>query len=265
MKCPYQNRKATTYLEVQVAMVMLAIATSGLYSVSVIQTKQSARLTGRVFEEFADAEAAINAPASPWARKLGVMATVDEVVSPAIAIDADSYFVSITDNEDSTLTTKFTAPADGDDDSWIDWKYTHCYGGTAFYHEENSNPGAGSYCDQEINGIPAGNYEVLITYPNLYSLGRRIAYEIYDGTTLVKTVYINQWLACNDTQLDGHGWERIAVMPITSGKLKIRIKDGPYAQNFVIVDAIAVRTRKFELTSVNATVSGGATAVVETR
>ena len=262
MHSPNPSRRASTYLEIQVAMVMLSIATAGLYSVSVIQTKQSTRLTDRVFAEFADADAAINAPTSPWARKLGAMATVDEVTSPGIPIDPDNYFVSITDNDGSGVTTTFREPSDSY--GWTFWTYFRCYGGNAYFHRETSQPGDGSYCDQEIAGIPNGNYEVLITYPNLFTLGRNIAYEIYDGTTLVQTISVDQWQPCNDTQLDGHDWERIAVMPITSGTLKIRIKDGPAARNFLIVDAIAVRTRKFELTSVTPTSSAGATALLET-
>ncbi|KAA1262189.1 hypothetical protein LF1_47510 [Rubripirellula obstinata] len=262
MQRSIQNRRATTYLEVQVAMVMLAIATAGLYSVSVIQTKQSARLSGRVFAEFADADAAINAPTNEWARKLGAIATVDEVASPANAIDPDNYFVSITDNLWGGATIPFRAPSDFY--TWYHWHYFACYGGTAFYHPEFSTVGAGSYCEQRITGIPSGNYEVLITYPYLSSLGTGIPYEIYDGATLVDTVIVNQTLPCDDTQLDGHDWERIAVMPINSGTLRIRMLDGPNGDRFIIADAIAVRTRKFELTSVNPTAGGGATAVVVT-
>jgi hypothetical protein len=255
------SRLATTYLEVQVAMVMLAIATAGLYSVSVTQTRQSARLTDRVFAGFADADAAINPNASEWGRKLGVMATVDEVAGAALPLPADNYFVSITDNQSGGTTTTYRAPDDSY--SWYFWNYYRCYGGNAYYHPEHSTSGLGSYCDQTITGIPNGNYEILITYPNLNSLGTSIPYEIYDGATWVQTVNVNQKLPCNDTRLNSHDWERIAVMPITSGTLKIRMLDGPGARNYVIADAIAVRTRKFELTSVNAAPVGGATAVVE--
>ena len=256
------RRSATTYLEVQVAMVMLAIATSGLYSVSVIQTKQTARLTNRVFAEFADEDAAINPSTSSWARKLGVMATVDEVPAAGIALPVDDYFVSITDNADSgSGTTKFSANSDWFD--WYLWNSYPAYGHSALYHPEFAQPGAGSYCQQEITGIPSGNYEVLITHPHFNGLGSNVSYEVYDDTTLIQTVQVNQQVACQEVQLNSHGWKRIVVMPINSGTLKIRILDGPDGRSYVIADAIAVRTRKFELASVVPTLTRGATVVLE--
>ena len=38
-------RRGSSYLEVQVAMVMLSIGMVGLYSMSVVQTRQTSRLT----------------------------------------------------------------------------------------------------------------------------------------------------------------------------------------------------------------------------
>ena len=71
------NRRGSSYLEVQVAMVLLSIGIGGLYSLSVIQTRQSVALE-RMLP--ADEIASINpvADANPsvaaWAQKLGAYA-----------------------------------------------------------------------------------------------------------------------------------------------------------------------------------------------
>ena len=250
-----------SYLEVQVAMILLAISTTGLYSISVIQTRQSARLTESAFGEYADEQAAINPSTNPWARKLGVLATIEDGIAPSIAIEPQQSFTAIKDGHQSPSPN--THQGSGDFWSWNSWSFYRSYNGQAHYHYQPSSSGEGSYFEQEITGIPHGNYEILVTYPWLGSLGQSISHQIYDGPTLIRTVFVNQRTANSDTRLNNHTWDRLDVLPITSGTLRIRILDGPTGSSYVVADAIAVRTRRFELTSVGPTNSGGATAVLE--
>ena len=258
-------RRGSSYLEVQVAMVMLAISTAGLYSVSVVNTKQTAALMNRTFDSYADEDAAINAHPDEWARKLGVMAEMGEVTLPAPAISSDFYFTKITDNSDSTGSTYFRDTSDSY--GWTHWDVRTGYRGTARYHYQPSNVSEGSYMEQQITGIPAGTYEILVTYPAVAISDSAVQYEIFDGNTATPLAVsiVDHRLRCNDAVLDGHVWKLLRVLPINSGTLRIRISDGPIANNFVIGDAIAVRTRRFQLTNVEATNNGGATATLENR
>ncbi|MDA8744063.1 hypothetical protein N9N28_05470 [Rubripirellula amarantea] len=256
-------RKGSSYLEVQVAMVLLAISTAGLYSVSIANTKQTSALVNRTFNSFADEDAAINAHPDEWARKLGVIAELDEVVSPAGTVVPDTFFSKITDNTSAADNIFFRASSDYY--QWYDWTTSLGYGGNAKYHYQPTDIGEGSYTEQRITGIPAGTYEILITHPTLSVLAAETIYHIFDGSaaTPVSVVSVDQRVSCNDTRFGGHSWKRIEVMPITSGTLRIRINDGPAGRSFVISDAIAVRSRRFELVSVTPSNTGGATAALE--
>ena len=252
------QRRGSSYLEVQVAMVLLSIGMAGLYSMSVVQTKQTARLT----EVLPAGEVpALNRSGDDWARKLGVYASIEPTVTPAGSLLPYAYVERVVDDVDGPpAVKKFKDPSDTYD--WISWVHASSYRGNVYYHRSYAN--VGSYIEFETTGLPVGEYEVLTTYHVFTSLGTAIPHQIYDGNTLRATVNVNQTIATSEVTYDGRQWDRLAVVQVKSGKLRVRLVDGPGCQNYILADAILVRTaRSFDLLSVAKTAGGGATAVLE--
>ncbi len=239
-------------------MVLLAIGMAGLYSMSVVQTKQTRRLTDVLPPEDVPA---LNPTGDPWMRKLGVYASVEATVTPTSAILPYAYFEQVVDNLDGTPSFSFYKdPADTFD--WFAWDYYPAYLGNSHYHRSNGN--IGSYAEFTISGLPVGEYEVLTSYPPLTSLGAAIPHEIHDGTTWRTTVNVNQKTMASDVSYNGRDWDRLAVVQINSGTVRVRLTDGPGAMNYILADAILVRSaRSFDVVSVAETVGGGATATLE--
>ena len=246
-------------MEVQVAMVLLAIGMAGLYSMSVVQTKQTRRLTDVLPP--ADVPA-LNRAGDPWMRKLGVYASVEELVTPTGSILA--VFVLRASRRQPRRPARFyiLSKTRVISLSWYAWNYSPSYLGNSHYHRSYGN--LGSYAEFSITGLPVGEYEVLTCYPALSSLGSAIPHQIYDGTTLRTTVNVNQKVATSEVSYNGRNWDRLAVVQINSGMVRVRLIDGSGARNYILADAILVRSaRSFDVVSVAETAGGGATAILE--
>ncbi|MGB7344013.1 MAG: hypothetical protein WBD20_07355 [Pirellulaceae bacterium] len=253
------RRLGASYLEVQVAMVMLAVGMAGLYSMTVVQTRQSNRLRDLLP---ATEVAALNQAPLPWQRKLGVYASIDETVVPADPVLPNVAVELVLDNEDSFPQFQHYK-ASGDTYGWNSWTYSPAYNGNAHYHRSYDN--VGSWCQFFADGLPPGEYEVLVTYPALSSLGASITHRIYDDNSVLANVDVNQKISTSDVSYGGRMFDSLGVYPITSGRLKVRVLDGPGSQNYILADAILIRTRRsLNLISVTQDANGGATAVLET-
>ncbi len=239
-------------------MVLLAIGMAGLYSMSVVQTKQTRRLTDIL--PAADMPA-LNRSSDPWMRKLGVYASVEESVTPTGNILPYSYFEQVVDNLDGA--PGFTSYQDPSDSyGWYAWNYSPSYRGNSHYHRSFGN--IGTYAEFTVSGLPVGEYEVLTCYPPLASLGSVIPHEIHDGATWRTTVNVNQQVGTSEVSYSGRNWDRLAVVQINSGTIRVRLMDGPGAMNYILADAILVRSaRSFDVVSVAETAGGGATAILE--
>ncbi len=239
-------------------MVLLSIGMAGLYSMSVVQTKQTRRLRDVLP---AGETPALNQAATPWERKLGVYASVETTVTPVGNLVPYAFVEQVIDNLDSSpavVASKHPTDSFG----WISWNYWGAYRGNVDYHWSNGN--VGSYIEFQATGLPIGEYEVLTTYPVFSSLGPAIPHQIFDGPALRTTVLVNQKMWPSDVTYDGRQWDRLAVVQVNSGTLRVRLTDGPGCQNYILGDAILVRTaRSFNLVSVAKTAGGGATAILE--
>jgi hypothetical protein len=245
-------------LEIQVAMVLLSIGMAGLYSMSVVQTKQTRQLRDLLP---ADELPALNQAANAWERKLGVYASIDGAVTPVGSISPYTYAEQVIDNNDGSAgLVMHKDPADilG----WYPWSYWPAYRGNAHYHPSYGR--TGSYAEFRVTGLPIGEYEVLTSYPAIASLGASIPHRIYDDTQLRATVNVNQRIPPSEVTYDGRQWDRIAVIQVNSGTVRVRLTDGPGCQSYILADAVLIRSaRSFNLLSVAKTAGGGATAIVE--
>lgn len=250
------KRRGSSYLEVQVAMVMLSIGMAGLYSMSVVQSRQTNRLTDILPS---DQTAALNQASMEWARKLGVYASVDEIVVPSAPIINQPLVDIIIDNQSSGA---YFRRGSSDWWGWTSWNHSRAYLGNAHYHYSVGR--TGSYAQLRANGLATGDYEVYVTFPNLGSLGRSIPHRVYDGWTLLETVDVNQRVAPADFRHAGRMWHLLGVYRINSGTVRVRMLDGPNSRSYILCDAMLVRTqRPLRVLSVADTTGGGATAILE--
>ena len=251
------NRPGSSYLEVQVAMVLMSLGAAGLYSMSVVQTRQTARLTALMP---ATETAAMTRAADPWERKLGVYATVGPTTVPDAPVQPDVPVETIIDDHDFANMVLYKDPADTYD--WTSWSYTPSYGDEVHYHYSTGN--VGTYVDFVVSGLAPGEYEVFTTYPTFTSLGTAIIHEIRDGGSLVFSTTVDQTVAPSQLSYNGAMWDKLAFVQINSGTLRVRLKDGPGATNYIIADAIMVRSRRsLEVVAIAETTDGGVTATLQ--
>ncbi len=238
---------------------MLAVGMAGLYSMTVVQTRQANQL--REMLPAGDV-AALNQASTPWQRKLGVYASIENTVVPSDPVLSNAAVeILIDDQNPAPAFSFFQDPADTS--SWISWTSSDSYSGEAHYHTSNGN--TGSWCQFHADSIPPGDYEIFTTYPVLSSLGSEIPHSILDGTTLVGSVNVNQRTAPTDLSHDGSMFESLGVFTINSGSVTVRLLDGPGGQSYVIGDAVLIRSRRsLQVISVNPNDNGGASAVLET-
>lgn len=253
-----RRRLGSSYLEVQVAMVMLVIGMGGLYSMVVVQTRQGNRLREMLP---ATQVAAINQADTKWARKLGVYANIEDVVVPSELVVADPAIELVVDNEDpASSMTFFKSP--GDTNGWTQWTYSAAYLGHCHYHHSSGN--VGTWAQFNVTGLPPGDYEVLTTYSALPSLGTAVPYEIYDGATLRGTVIVDQTQHTSEIDHNGQLFDSIGVFTVNSGDLHVRLLDGPGSTSYILFDAILIRSRRpLDVVSLQPTADDGAQVVVE--
>ena len=250
-------RRGTSYLEVQMAMVLMSLGAAGLYSMSVVQTRQTARISAVLPS---DDIAALNRASDPWERKLGVYAEVDAVVIADSPAQSDLPLETLIDNRDFANLSFYRNPADSH--GWTSWNYSPAYDGNAHYHYSLGN--VGSYAQFTITGLDPGEYEVYTTYPALGSLGTAIIHEIRDGGSVVASVTVDQTQDPTQLSYNGRMWDKLGFVQINSGTLRVRLLDGPGATNYILADAILVRSRRsLEVVSIADTVNGGVTATLE--
>jgi hypothetical protein len=244
-------------LEVQVAMILLAIGMSGLYSISVVQTRQTARLTGLLHP---DGVLAINRVDNAWARKLGVYANIEDTVTAVNSPYPYQYYEAVIDEADGEpFVTHYSDPTDAQPEPWQsenDNKYYRDDGIYKVSHEET-----GSWIQFAFTGVPPGEYEVLTTYPAWTNNSEHVTHRIYDGTTYLGPFRVDQTQTPSDLEHDGEDWERFAVVEILSGTIRVRLVDGTGSEPWIIADGVMIRTaRSLCLHSIDETQDGGFTA-----
>ncbi|QEG01796.1 hypothetical protein Mal15_58770 [Stieleria maiorica] len=272
---PVQNsvtsaRRGSTYLEVQVAMVLLSIGISGLYSLSVVQSRQTAQLQQMLP---ADQIASINpvtagSPAeAAWAKKFGVYADIvpDAVAAPSPIYPLNSGYQAIRDNEDSS---GFTTHAATGGDDWEEYG-GHPGDNESTVHEIQTTAAYGSYALFSFYSVPPGDYELFTYVPEKKSsyageFGSAVPHHVYcDG--LVGTVHVDQRSLKHDLERSGRWWESLGTYTFTHSTVHVLIYDTPVSGDWLIADAVMLRCRRSVeiVTPALATPDGGATVTVE--
>ncbi|MEM9588093.1 MAG: hypothetical protein AAGA03_12500 [Planctomycetota bacterium] len=247
-------RRASSYLEVQVAMVMLAIGTAGLLSISVIQTRQTVQLTELLDQGTSHA---LNPADSSWASKLGVYTTVEESVAPRSAITPHLQFQQIIDDAmGSPFRQVHTAP--DDDFGWYVYGSSTTYLSSCVY---TYCTGYGSYVGFHFEDVPPGRYDLFTTYRAWSILSDSVTHQVRVDGNLVNTITVNQRQAPNDLTFDSTGWRHLHTLSF-DGDLEVRLVDDVAKSDYLFADAVMLRNAEtLEIITVQKN-AGGAQAVL---
>jgi plastocyanin len=104
-------------------------------------------------------------------------------------------------------------------------------------HLSYAPAGSGSNTATWQTGLTAGNYDVQMTWAPYINRATNATYLVYDGTTLVGTVSVNQQTAPTGGQtVNGTPFQSLGHFAINSGTLKVVLSDN--ANGFVIADTL---------------------------
>jgi len=115
---------------------------------------------------------------------------------------------------------------------WTDWSAG--YNGSLRYHAAGTGADTASW---QATGLPAGYYTIRATWNGSSNHASNAPYSIYDGTTLLKTVIVNQQPApSGSTTLGGVVFQDLGTVNMTSGTLRVVLSDN--ANGYVVADAV---------------------------
>jgi len=89
-----------------------------------------------------------------------------------------------------------------------------------------------------VNVVP-GLYDVAVTYSAQGNRATNAPYTVYDGSTSLGTVPVNQQLTPNDFSDQGVGWKDLGTFTINGNSLVVKLTNA--ANNYVIADAVRIQ------------------------
>src|SRR5262249_43353871 len=107
------------------------------------------------------------------------------------------------------------------------------YGGSVRYHASGTGANTANW---QAAGLAAGYYQIQATWNGDPNHASNAPFSIYDGTTLVQTVAVNQRSAPSGTSFGGVVFQNLATVHITSGSIRVMLTDG--GDGYVVADAV---------------------------
>jgi hypothetical protein len=215
-------RAGYSFLELQVAFVLLGIALAGLGPLVVMQSRQLKMLEAR----FDHQTTYYLAPsANAWARKLGADASIQTE-----APDPTPPLVTLIDNGDPGYSET--------DEDTPDWETA--YPPNAFHGAIRWNDGGhiGDKASWEFTGLAPGWYEVLVTFSSGSDRASDAPYTVYDELVAKGTVTVDQTVAPSGAVVEGVPWESLGLFSITKDTLGVALGDD--ANGNIIADAVRI-------------------------
>src|SRR5262249_4789184 len=90
----------------------------------------------------------------------------------------------------------------------------------------------------QVTGLPSGSYTVQATWNASSNHPSNAPYAIYDGTTLVRTVFVDQRPAPSGVVVGGVAFQDLGTVQVTSGTLRVVLSDA--GDGYVVADAVRV-------------------------
>ncbi len=114
--------------------------------------------------------------------------------------------------------------------------WTH-YTGTGYNNTvDYAAAGTGSNtATWQLTGLASGTYDVQVTWNVVSNHATNATYSVYDGSTLLGTVTVNQQLAPSGPTVNGRPFQSLGLFQVTSGTLEVVLTDS--ANGYVIADA----------------------------
>jgi hypothetical protein len=116
---------------------------------------------------------------------------------------------------------------------WTDWAAG--YNGGLRFHAPGTGADTASW---QTTGLAAGYYTVQATWNGSGNHASNAPYAIYDGTTLLRTVTVDQRQAPSGIALGGVVFQDLATVQITTGTLRIALADN--VDGYVVADAVRI-------------------------
>jgi hypothetical protein len=86
--------------------------------------------------------------------------------------------------------------------------------------------------------LPNGTYQVYGTWTGASTQATNAPFTLYNGSTPVSTVKVNQRVASSGVNADGANWKLIGTVKVTGGRLNVRLSNAADGQ--VVADAIRI-------------------------
>ena len=139
--------------------------------------------------------------------------------------------IQIIDDEDSGYT------------STAGWRnYFLGDGSTTGYNQDVEYVFAGDGSQQaawDFTDLPAGTYDVSVSWAVLRNMTFEAPYSVYDGTQLLQTVLVDQRISPDEFDADNHTWERFGQFEITGDTLRV-VLTNDVSSGLVIADAVRI-------------------------
>jgi hypothetical protein len=129
----------------------------------------------------------------------------------------------------------------------------NAYGGSERY-ATSSGTGQNT-ATWQVTGLPAGRYQVQVTWHAYGNEASNAPYAIYDGSTLLQTVTVNQTQAASGASFGGVPFQTLATLNITSGTLKV-VLSNTGNNTYVVADAVRVVPVLLSTSDLNFTAAG---------
>lgn len=222
-----RNRKGFSLVELQIAFLVFAIAVSGLGPLIVMQSRHLKKIESRFT---ADTTYYLSPSNDDWARKLGAGATLTTSDPGSAAADP----VLVSDDADSSFTIlnsgigvpKGNGKGKGSGSTvvynWTQATNASTYNGKYYYHEGGTGANTARW---SFSDLPAGWYEVRVTWHEDPVQTTAAPFTVYEGTTSKGAFSINQQLAPSGDVIDGRPWQSLGVFSITTGGLAVELTD----------------------------------------
>src|SRR5205085_2637171 len=97
------------------------------------------------------------------------------------------------------------------------------YGGSYRYAPGGDG---GTQATWQYTGLPQGTYDLAMTWVSAGNRATNAPYLVYDGTTLLATVPVNQQIAPAGLSSGGTTFQSLGRFPVASGKLRVVLGNG---------------------------------------
>ena len=118
---------------------------------------------------------------------------------------------------------------------WESWNASDLYGGICRYHAAGDGAATAQWTFGSLD--PTQSYQIYATWNASGNHGSNVPYTVYDGTTALATVQLNQQFAPDQATLDGQDFESLGAYR-TDGSLSVQMSDA--ANGYVVANAIVL-------------------------